>query len=147
MICIDASVAAKWLFPEEHSVEAVGLLQQALQEAEPIMAPSLLQIEVANIIRQQMRRGIVDLDSARALLAAFLQVPIAILAPRDLHDRALVVSNELNLPATYDAYYIALAEQYSAILWTADQRLLRSLRGTRPFVRDIAAWKRRSRSE
>ena len=53
MICVDASVAGKWLFPEEHSAQADALLRGALEQAEPIVAPPLLPSEVANIVRQR----------------------------------------------------------------------------------------------
>ena len=34
------------------------------------------------------------------------------------------------LPATYDAYYLALAKRYDAALWTADNRLRKRLEGS-----------------
>jgi predicted nucleic acid-binding protein len=138
MICADASVAAKWSFVEEHSGESRALLRDALAQQEPIIAPPLLPSEVANIIRQRIRLGLATLDEARALLAQFLAIPISLQAPETLYDRALVLADEHELPAVYDAQYVALAEILGATLWTADQRLLRALGGRLPFVRWIA---------
>jgi predicted nucleic acid-binding protein len=137
MICADASVAAKWSFVEEHSGQARALLRDALAQQEPLVAPPLLPSEVANIIRQRARQGQVQLDEARALLAQFLAVPISLQAPSTLYDRALVLADEYNLPAVYDAHYVALTALLGATLWTADQRLLRALGGRLPFVRWI----------
>ena len=138
MICADSSVAAKWFFAEEHAAQASALLRTALGAAEPIIAPPLLPSEVANVIRQRMRQGELDRAAARAVLTRFLALPIVLQAPEALYDRALVLADEYNLPAVYDAHYVAVAELLGATLWTADQRLLRALRGRLPFVRWIA---------
>jgi predicted nucleic acid-binding protein len=140
LICIDASVAGKWLFAEEHTAQADELLRVGLERRDPIVAPPLLHAEVTNVVRQRMRRDQLELAEARALLEQFLELPISLRAPRRLHDRALVVSHQYNLPAIYDAYYVALAELLGATLWTADQRLLRALGGASPFVRCVAEY-------
>jgi len=137
MICTDASVAAKWVFAEEHTAQARALLREALAQQEPLVAPPLLPSEVANVIRQRLRQGQVRLDEARALLAQLLALSIRLQAPETLDDRALVLADEHHLPAIYDAHYVALAELLGATLWTADRRLLRALGGRLPFVRWI----------
>jgi predicted nucleic acid-binding protein len=138
MICVDCSVAAKWAFVEEHSFQARMLLRAALERQEPIVGPPLLPVEVANVIRQRLRQDRLELGEARALLAQFLAIPLALKAPATLYDRALVLADRHNLPAVYDAHYVALAELLNATLWTADQRLLGALGGRLPFVRWIA---------
>jgi predicted nucleic acid-binding protein len=138
MICIDSSVAAKWSFTEEHSFQARTLLRAALERQEPIVGPPLLPIEVANVIRQRLRQGRLELSEARALLAQFLAIPLSLQMPDTLYDRALVLADRHNLPAIYDAHYVALAELLGATLWTADQRLLAALGGSLQFVRSIA---------
>lgn len=138
MICVDSSVAAKWAFVEEHSVQARALLRDALEHRERIVAPPLLPSEVANVIRQRLRQGHLDLGEARALLAQVLAVPISVQTVETLYDRALVLADEFGLPAIYDAHYVALADLLGATLWTADQRLPRELGGRLSFVRWIA---------
>lgn len=138
MICVDSSLAAKWSFVEEYSFQARALVRDALGRQEPIIAPPLLLSEVTNVIRQRLRQGRLDLAEARALLAQLLAVPLSLQAPETLYDRALVLADQYNLPAVYDAHYVALTELLDATLWTADQRLLRALGGRLPFVRWIA---------
>jgi predicted nucleic acid-binding protein len=138
VICVDSSVAAKWLFAEEHSAEADELLRTALEQQEPIVAPPLLPAEVTNIIRQRLRQAQLRLDEGRELLVQFMALPIAFQPPQMLYDRVLVLTDQYNLPAVYDANYLALAEMLGATLWTADQRLLPALGGRLAFVRSIA---------
>lgn len=140
MICLDASVAAKWFFREDHSDRATALLQTALTNKEPIVAPPLLPSEVANILRQRMRAGTLTLPEAQTILAQFLSVPIALHAPETLYDSALILADRYNLPAIYDAHYLAIADLTGSTLWTADQRLLNTLSGHVPFVHGIATY-------
>lgn len=52
MICIDASVAAKWILREEWSEEARSLYRAAIGDDERLVAPPLLPVEVSNVLRQ-----------------------------------------------------------------------------------------------
>jgi len=137
MICTDSSVVAKWFFPEEHATQASALLRDALVAAEPLVAPPLLPSEVTNVIRQRLRQGLLERDTARFVLARFLALPISIQAPETLYDRALVLADEHDLRAVDDAHYLALAELLGATFWTADRRLLATLGGRLGFVRWI----------
>jgi predicted nucleic acid-binding protein len=140
VICVDASVAAKWILTEEYSDQARALLRDTLEAAEPLAAPPLLPIEVTNILRQRVRRGDLTLVEAQERLAAFLALPVALDAPDMLYARALEIAEQYNLPAAYDAHYVALAESIDTVLWTDDQRLLHTLGGRIPFVRWIAEY-------
>lgn len=91
------------------------------------------------MIRQRMRRGTPTGDASLDILAEFLAIPIDVEAPLGLYHRALVIANDYNLPAVYDAHYIALAEMAGATFWTADLRLLGA---AFPFVRSIADYDR-----
>jgi predicted nucleic acid-binding protein len=138
MICVDASLAVKWILDEVHSDRARALLRSALRRAEPIVAPPLLPIEVTNILRQRMRPpdGIAP-EEAFALLADFLAFPITLPNPAGLHRQALMLADRHGLPAAYDAHYVALAEHLGCVLWTDDQRLLRLVGAKLPFVQWI----------
>lgn len=137
MICVDASVAVKWVLPEQHSEHALALYAATTAAGEPVMAPLLLASEVANILRQRMVRENLALADARQLLSQFLAFPVRYLTDDLLFMRALELAAIYNLPAVYDAHYLAVAEQASCPLWTADRRLLRAVQGALPYVRAI----------
>ena len=137
MICVDASVAAKWVLSEEHSALSQALFSASMRANDPIIAPLLLPFEVANIIRKQMTRHALPFVDADRLLARFLAYPVTLRSTPDLHRQALILADAHQLPAVYDAHYLALAQHFGCDLWTDDQRLLRAVGGVLPFVRWI----------
>lgn len=134
MICVDASVAVKWLLDEEYKSEADALLDAAIEHRESLIGPNVLADEVTNTLRQRQRRGLLTLAEGRSLLADFLALPIALHTSATMHDDALVLAERYRLSTTYDASYVALAESFGAAFWTADERLLRALGGQLAFV-------------
>lgn len=138
MICVDASVAVKWVLNEERSDRARALYQAALRVGESIVAPTLLPLEVTNILRQRMRaKDGLSLTEAVRQLGDFLDFRVELHNPVELHFQALVLADALGLPATYDAHYLALAEHLGCELWTDDLRLMRRVATSLPFVRWI----------
>jgi predicted nucleic acid-binding protein len=139
-MCIDASVAIKWVLPEDGSDRALALANNARVRRERMVAPHLLPIETSNIIRRHARRDGLTREEALRLFAAFERFGVAIgprePAPRSqLHRRAIEIAVELELPATYDAHYLALAELRRCQLWTADRNLLNAARDRFPLLR------------
>lgn len=137
MICVDASVAVKWIIDEEFSGQALALVRRADRAAERIVAPALMPFEVGTIIRKQMRREGMTLAAAESLFARFLKSPIEHWSSHELHHEALRIADRYDLPAIYDAHYVALAASLDCDLWTADLRLHRNVGTKLPFVRWI----------
>lgn len=136
MICVDASVAVKWVLQEELSDHARALYRTQLRMHEPIVAPSRLLYEVTNTIRQQIRKPEgMSLVAARRALADLLASRIEIHSPPGMHQVALQIADDHDLPAAYDAHYLALSDLLDCEFWTADVRLLRRVQKALPFVR------------
>jgi predicted nucleic acid-binding protein len=140
VICVDSSVAAKWILSEEDADKALALYDEAARAREPVVAPALLPIEVTNIVWQRVRRRMLELADAEEILRRFLAFRVTLLSPGTLHHDALQVAASHALLATYDAYYIALAQQLDVVLWTADARLLHTLAGRLPFVQPLSRY-------
>jgi predicted nucleic acid-binding protein len=140
MICVDASLATKWLFDEEYREQALALAAAAGRAGEQLVGPPLLPIEMTNIIRQRMRRRGLALAEAHEALALFFRYPVAIVSLPRLAQDALTLAATHDLPATYDAHYLALAQHLDCELWTGDQRLLNQLAGRLRFIRWIGAY-------
>ena len=119
MLVVDASVLVAALADDG----ADGDLARARLRGERLAMPELADLEVASVLRRQMRAG--ALDGRRAGLA--LDDLAALPAQRAPHRRLLARCWELRDNLTiYDAAYVALAEAMHATLLTADRRLARA---------------------
>jgi predicted nucleic acid-binding protein len=138
MICVDSSVAVKWILDEERTDQARALLAATMSAGELIVAPPLMPIEVTNILRQRMRTAEqFSLARVLSLLADFEHFPFEIHNPPGLHRLALVLADDAGLPAAYDAHYLALAQMFACTLWTDDRRLVQAAGRGAPAVRLI----------
>jgi predicted nucleic acid-binding protein len=145
MICVDASVAVKWLLTEDWTDQARALLRDSLNMNREIVAPPLLIGEVTNTLRQRMRTADrLSIESALFLLEEFQDLSIEIRSPEGLDRQALILADAFGLPAVYDAHYLALAEQLDCEFWTADRRLVRAVASAMPLVRFIGEYDRGS---
>ena len=132
-MCIDASVAIKWVIKEAGTQEALALRRNAL------IAPDLLISECANILWKKVQRK--ELHKNEALLAARLLqgAEIELVPTRSLLEATAQLAIELAHPA-YDCAYLALAMERGCRFITADDRLLRKIAESRKkLLRDTIA--------
>ena len=136
MICVDASVAAKWVLSEDDS-DLADQIYITFHEG-GIIAPPFLPVEVTNAIWKHVVRGPLTVAEAQEALAKFLEFELEISERSGLHRLALDLTYRFSLRAVYDMHYVALAQLAGCDLWTADRRLLNAVSGRLPFVRDLA---------
>ena len=127
---VDASVAVKWVVPENGSDRARLLAQTKLE------APDLLSVECANILWKKVRLGHLTRREAADCLRLLLGMPVAVAASRELLDSALRLSLELDHPV-YDCLYLALALQRRFPLVTADEKLAKAARKQRNLAASV----------
>lgn len=83
-------------------------------------APHLIDVEVANALRRQVRSGLVDAARAELHLRALARMPVRRISHTGLLPRVWRLRDNFS---AYDASYVALAEAMHAPLLTADLRL------------------------
>jgi len=93
-----------------------------------LVAPTLLFYEVTNALYQQQRNNVLSAETIWETLELYLELPIALVNEANLHVKAHEIAMRYNLPATYDAHYLALAEWMEIDLFTTDMRLVNSLK-------------------
>jgi predicted nucleic acid-binding protein len=126
-VCIDASIVLRYvLMPDDASVKRVW--QSWTSNETNLVAPSLLYYEVTNGLYQQQRNKYLSAETIWKTLELSLDLSITLVNEKNLHLRAREIAMQYNLPATYDAHYLALAEWMDIELWTADMRLIRALK-------------------
>lgn len=138
---IDASAAVKFVLVEEWSANVKAIFTVSKTERRTIAGPPHIVSESMNAIYQRRRTNRPELrlseDEVDTALATFLLLPIQPLDPPGLYPLAFAIARRHNLPSTYDALYVALAELLGAELWTADRRLYDSVGAVAPWVRWI----------
>ncbi len=115
---VDASVVALWYFPQAATPHADALLAGRCD----LLAPDFLHVEIAALVACRVRRGEIDEEGGRAVLAELRQVPfewtpVATLVPAALD---LALRGDLSLGSSL---YLALAIRDACSLVTADRPL------------------------
>lgn len=134
LVCVDSSIVLPLVI--EHPLSDVILHRWQIWKTENrgFIAPSLLHYELVNALHRYCSAGFFSKSAARASLEAALAQPIALYDEDALHYEASELAATHNLPASYDAHYLALAQRMRADFWTADKRLYNSIHEALPWV-------------
>lgn len=103
------------------------LLQRLAVDAEPLYGPALLAQEVGNALLTGVRRSRWDGAHADAAFRMLASLPVVLVEPEGLLERAWNLSRRHDEHPLYDMVYLAAAELIGDTLYTADSRLLRRL--------------------
>jgi predicted nucleic acid-binding protein len=121
---IDANLIAAVVLPLPYSDQATQRIMVWKQASAELLAPVLLEYEIAAILRRAVVAQWLTTELALEALDQILALNVRCLAPTpELHERALRWADRLGHSKAYDAHYMALAEQEGIELWTADRRL------------------------
>ena len=127
---VDASVAIKLFVDEESSEKADTLFEQLASDPPArFYVPDLLFIECANILWKYVRNYGYPAENAHQDVADLQALALRSVSTADLLAPALELALAQDI-TTYDACYVALANQLNLPLITADLALERKLQGT-----------------
>lgn len=118
---LDNSVVTGWYLPDQATAysEAIALRL----ESDKALAPAIWQLELANVLKTACTRGKLSLDSARQILDALAQLPIAIDASPAPGQRQMFELAMRHQLSSYDAAYLELAMRHGLPIATQDQQL------------------------
>lgn len=102
---------------------ADGDQARARLRGEHLAMPELTDLEVASVLRRQIRAGAIDARRAGLALDDLAALPAQRAPHRPLLARCWELRDNLTV---YDAAYVALAEAMQATLLTGDERLARA---------------------
>lgn len=119
MKVVDASVVLQWLLAEP-STGSKEILEAHLNGGEPLIAPELLNYEVANVLVTKVR---LTSDEVAELFGNFSDLGIETYSlGTDEYSASLDLAGRYRL-TVYDASYLALALALDLRMVTADRRL------------------------
>lgn len=116
----DASIAVKWLTPEDHSGQADRLHAPGIE----LVVPDHFYTEVANALWSKQRRGHIPTAIVPQLLEVLLALPIREVSTREVLLEATRLASEQDHPV-YDTAYVALAISLGCRVVTADSTFYR----------------------
>lgn len=119
MIVADASVLAVALADDGPD----GDQARARLRGERLTLPELADLEVASVLRRQIKAGAIDARRARLALDDLIALPARRAPHRPLLPRCWELRDNITI---YDAAYVALAEALNTTLLTGDRRLARA---------------------
>lgn len=123
---VDTSVCIKQFIPDPLSPKVVELFAHLVNPQTELFVPDLFYIECANTLWKYVRAGRYTAADVQADLATLKALPLRVISTADLMEDAVTIGLAYGISA-YDACYVALSQQVSAMLLTLDQRLVRSI--------------------
>jgi predicted nucleic acid-binding protein len=135
---VDASVGIKLFLVEPLAEVAERLFDQlAVSPLVPLYVPDLFYVECANILWKYVRRFGYPAENARQDVADLRALNLQVAATADVLETAFNLALQFEI-TTYDASYVALAQQLGLPLVTADTTLVRKLVRSGLDVRSLA---------
>ncbi|MFN0023857.1 MAG: type II toxin-antitoxin system VapC family toxin [Parvularculaceae bacterium] len=127
MIVIDASLALDIAMA---TVDGEAMSHRLRSQRETLAAPELIELEVLQALRRQLRDSRFGKARAEEALLVFAALEIERFSHVPLRARIFALRDNLT---AYDAAYFALAELLDATLWTRDAKF-RDVPGARARV-------------
>lgn len=127
-VVVDASVVVKWYHDEQYGRQALKLRADYASGVVDLAAPYLLLYEIANALRYNPNFGADELKSAvKDLLDLGIDL---VLIEEDQIKKISEIAFKHGI-TSYDAAYLAAAEAGDMLMYTADEKLFRSVRNSR----------------
>ena len=134
VICVDANFVVFLVQAVSETSPFIVLWDEWQKQSDQIIAPTLFGYEVTNVFHRMSVAGQILPEEAEQLLEEALNLGIILYGDRDLHKQAMALTKSLNLPAAYDAHYLALSERFKAEFYTSDKRLFNSIKDTISWI-------------
>ncbi len=134
ILCLDASFIIRYLTSKDTESIYQQYWSQWKADGSTLIAPTLIMYEVLNAFHRASLAGQMTSDEVEEFLERGLNLGLRFYGDAQLHREALKMAQKYNLPATYDAHYLALAERLEVELWTADKRLYNPVRDSLDWV-------------
>lgn len=123
-VVIDANLAAAIVLPLPYSDLATQRITAWKKSGILLLAPVLIEYEIAAVLRKAVIARWLTTGGAIEAMDKIMALEVQCWPPTArLHQQALLWAQRLGHSKTYDAHYLALAEQEGSELWTADRRL------------------------
>ena len=133
---LDLNVAVRWVLVEPDSEKARRLRDDYHNAVHELIAPESFTLECANSLTKKERNRL--LPNARTLCDDIMTDAPTLYPMGPLMDRAIDISRQTR-HNFFDCLYVALAEREGCELVTGDEKLVKNLQPTFPFITPLAS--------
>ena len=128
-LVLDASIAVRWILPDEADAEATALRNRLIEGADRAFVPPHMRVEVARVLLREVGRRLTR-EQAIDGLDLLSETPLELVDGPWLYTRSVQDAERFGIgPAQFDdVVYLALAGTLGLPLWTGDLRFYRALR-------------------
>lgn len=130
---IDASVCLKWIFEEKESTLALKILKDFGDQEIDLVAPSIWEYEVANVVISSRKKGELSTFKAKQFFEFLQRNKPNIISISDLMDKCIHNAVVFNLSA-YDSAYVTPAKENKIVLISADDKLVAKINDSRIVI-------------
>ncbi|MGP0068164.1 MAG: type II toxin-antitoxin system VapC family toxin [Isosphaeraceae bacterium] len=135
---LDSNVALKWVLPEIDDAKAIRIRDEFSLGIHELCSPDVFPVEVAHSLAKAERRGeIKQGEGALKMADVFAYMP-DLYPYLPLLPKAFAIASHFRI-GVYDCLYVVLAEREGCEFLTADDRLVRALQATFPFITSLAS--------
>jgi predicted nucleic acid-binding protein len=135
---LDSSVGFKWAVAEADTARARGLRQEYVNGNCDLIAPDIFSVEIGHALTRAERQQRISQSEAGRLWRDVMNTSPRLEPYIPLMARAIDLSSQFRI-GVYDCLYVALAEREGCELVTADDRLVKLLQPSFPFVVALTA--------
>jgi predicted nucleic acid-binding protein len=123
-VVVDANITLGLFLHLPYSEKAEQWMLARKGEGSTIAVPLLWEYECLSGLRKALALGNIIAEDAERLVNLLHQLEFRRVSPTpDLHRSALKWAERIGQSKTYDAHYLALAEELGVDFWTADRKL------------------------
>lgn len=128
-VVVDSNVFVKWFVEEEYTRESLLIRDDHVGGCIQVTAPAYALLEAGDALRKYVARRLLGPEDALKAIRILSGFEIEFVGiDTGLLGEALEYGLE-NHVTVYDAYYVVLARRLGAAFYTADEKLLRRIRG------------------
>jgi len=128
-VVVDSNLVAALLLPLPNRPLVRAKRAAWIAAGERLVAPALMEYEVCSTLRKVAVAGWVAAEKLPGLIVQMRRLDIQVIPPTvELHTAALRWAERLGRARTYDAQYMAVAEEFRADFWTGDVKLFNRAR-------------------
>ncbi len=139
VLVMDSSSALKWALPEPFSDKAERLREDYHNGLIELIAPDIFSIETLHALTKAERQKRMTHGTAYPLWQMIHADCPVLHAHIPLLDRAYEIAAVARI-GIYDCVYVSLAERENCELATADDRIIKNLQSTFPFIRSLSTF-------